>query len=185
MQILRHTAVQFPVLLSRDNMIVKNEDANEWLTAFHEAGHVLTAYYSTYFELKDEAVRLASPGPGALADIGIIGPSRDFWTADHARDFAVIGFGGYVAEMLLCGPGGMKPNWTVKFNGSQQDQQMIEQELVRFGIADEGELLAGKSLRLIHPNVDKLKELAEVIFNAMKATAPYVPKVDLLPILER
>jgi hypothetical protein len=179
------TAVQFPVLLFRDNMILKDEDANEWLTAFHEAGHVVAAHNSAYFQLKDEAVRLASSGPGALADIGITGPARDIWTADHARDFAVIGFGGYVAEMLLCGPGSMKPNWTVKYNGSEQDQQMIEQELVRFGIVDEYPLLASKSLSLIHPNMDKLKELARVIFNAMRANAPHVPKVDLLPILER
>lgn len=165
---------------------LKDEDANEWLTAFHEAGHLLAAYHSANFVIKDEAVRLGTAGPGALADVGITGPANYLWNADIARDFAVIGFGGYIAEMILTDPeGGLKRNWIVKYDGTVQDQKMIATELAVNGISGEYQELAARCLKVIHVNQDKLMDLAQVIFDAIKANAQQVRKADLLPILSR
>lgn len=156
---------------------MNQEEIERWVTAYHEAGHAIATYHSRFFEITEPAIKLSSASAGNLAEAGLRGPRRDLWTADHAREFSMISFGGYVGQMML---EQLRPGLQTKQEGCHGDYQEMMNALQSFGIFDEHEDHLSNCIKIIHPRVKELERLADLIF---RSTAD-IPKADVLGILE-
>lgn len=154
---------------------MNQQEMDKWTTAYHEAGHAIVIHQSLFFDLKDPAILLTGAAQGNLAQAAISGPARSSWTADVARDFSVISFGGYVAQSMLESLRG----WKCPQEGCHEDYRMMTEALNQFGIYGEHPAHLNKCIEIIYPQIDKLKELAEVIFKSDVD----VPKADVLAVL--
>lgn len=156
---------------------MSQEEIEKWVTAYHEAGHVIATYHRRLFEFTEPAIKLSSASAGNLAEAGLRGPGRDQWTAAHAREFAMISFGGYVGQTML---EVLRPGWITNQDGCHGDYEKMADALRRFGILHERPDHLSECAKIIHTRIEELNQVAGLIF---RSTAD-IPKADVLAILE-
>lgn len=153
------------------------EDIDKWVTSYHEAGHIIATYHSRLFELTDPAIRLSGASIGNQAEAGLRGAVRQQWTVEHAREFAMISFGGYVGQQIL---EELWPGLKTRQEGCNDDYEKMTNALQSFGIIEELQDHLSKCAAIIHPRLEELKQLANLIFQSHAD----VPKAEVLSILE-
>lgn len=139
------------------------EELEKWVTSYHEAGHAVATHYSRFFDLGDPAIRLHSTSAGNPAETTLSGPHRAQWTADHARDYSMISFGGYVGQSVY---EQILPGLQTRQEGCHDDYKKMTEALKGFGILSDYEKCLGECIKIIHPRIDELKKLATLIFHA-------------------
>lgn len=145
------------------------DEIDALVAAYHEAGHAIATLYSDHFELKDPAITVTDVGTD-LARTHFKPKVVGNWDVLRAREFAIIGFGGYVAQTLFdtayqCD--------TVK-DGCDQDFEKIGEVLAQVGLQAEYHALAAECGQILHTHRTNLEALAQLIFktneNISKAT---------------
>jgi hypothetical protein len=148
------------------------DEIDKWVAAYHEAGHAVATFHSRHFVLKDPAILLTNIGTN-LAMTAISGPSRAQWGVEHAREFAIIGVGGYSGQIFL---EALRPGWTTKKDGCDQDMKNVGVALSQFNIQDQLTPLLSECRSILINNPKAVQKLAELIFSA---TAD-IPKADVV-----
>ena len=151
--------------------------------AFHEAGHLVTTHFSSYFGLRDPAVEIKLSGP--LSAVSGFTRVRDTSPPEHhqpsAREFVRIGLAGKATEdeFLRLQPS-TGPRLIPNPDGANLDISSVRKTLQGMQMETEYDVLFAESTAIVKREWKAIQAVAEIIFHSSKTK---IPREEILAVL--